>query len=603
MQKSFLVSYIEDHSPSLEDIISDSDFLQELQLKDAKLLGYLQDNFDEILNYIITEPGIGSDSKRNFSLPYIASEILSLNIEEIADKLFCGDNPKAMLFFNYLNTVKISLLYNSTLPGYIYKVITKNINHFPTKFADFVHKRLDEVLSSIKRTIQCDSVSDILLYFVCSCMNEHEYRDSRLKILRFIREHLIETYYLLSESSISPEIKSNDQGDAVENILKIYMKLMKVLAIVESDEAERKLILLEIFNSKLIEAIEKYLLSKSIKEIDLDEKRICIVSILFISSSLVNLSNKDVFVKYRLENILTMFLFDEVNELNLKLDNVEDKSNKSVSYNNNMCISDEKSEEIITESIIPIYQKIANIAKLSKGQSNTFETTYEKLKISPVSQIYLLYIDISILLIVNRIVSFNKVLHESNLLESIMSDFNYYHHNSFLLNKIVKIFEIINEIEEHNDYLNRLLESDKNGFDKIIQLFNKYEFINLEEKKFNNKNFHILNSAQSFKLIQLLYEWKDKKEANVFHNDLAKLLDENKENFLVFQEVVGCKLTQDIQPLEDLKQSEDDGFKEDIKGKFNSFTIVYENESYYMTTKKQQKTSKEVSQTLKNLDI
>ena len=117
---------------------------------------------------------------------------------------------------------------------------------------------------------------------------------------------------------------------------------------------------------------------------------------------------------------------------------------------------------------------IKNFVKDTKKIPNT-NGSY----ISPVGKCYLFFIEmIEVLILSGNINVYQTLMTNTSLFSILIIDFMEYNHNSFLQNKILKIFQIIFKINSFNNFIIHLIKN--NHFNPIISI-NYDLFINKEK--------------------------------------------------------------------------------------------------------------------------
>ena len=84
---------LDDPNSTLEDLLVEEELIQELKNQNSKLLKFLsKDKIKSLINYIIIEPK-EDDQLKGHKFPFVASELLNCDIENISD-LFLMTNPE-----------------------------------------------------------------------------------------------------------------------------------------------------------------------------------------------------------------------------------------------------------------------------------------------------------------------------------------------------------------------------------------------------------------------------------------------------------------------------------------------------------------------------
>lgn len=73
---------------TLEEVITDDDFVSELRIQNDNLIEYLSyDRVKEMLDILLSEPGISDTSIKSFKLPFVICEVLTMDINHLTDKV------------------------------------------------------------------------------------------------------------------------------------------------------------------------------------------------------------------------------------------------------------------------------------------------------------------------------------------------------------------------------------------------------------------------------------------------------------------------------------------------------------------------------------
>lgn len=559
---SFLTNYIENENPDLEDIILDSELLSELKFDQGKLKDYIIQNIHKIIDYLVIEPDVNASSKRNFSLPFKACEILCSYNSSIAKCIMQDETIFFQRFLDYLNKTDKTIILNSTLPGYGFKIIGKyiksNTEEFVTLFSS--NKGGKVILDCFKSTLYLDSSIDTLLLFLANQAECDEIKKKIIKILSEIYLSVLDDSTSLLQEDFS-ELKVRLQFDKLQNVCYMVMKLLKVMQMIEPQENIRKEFI-DLFISKgTICLIVKYLnsaIDKIEKIYSQFEAKNSLNSVIhLITTMLVNLMDIKTFNDLKLNDVLTLFLFDEVMELDLISEHQKEPHD---GFLNNLRLPEDYSKELfklIIEATFPSAIKISSIVKNRENEEDSkLMILYKEMKIIKFSQLRLLFLD----LIVLSLSSLEPNCFENGILsehiQEALNCLSLFHLNSFLMNKVTKITEILVESSKWEKVFIELAE--KNAFDKVIVRFNSTEHINVEEKRYTNKYFERQSNTIGLFLIVTLLKQKEENLAVSTKESLA----DGKEYYEAYKEVYSKSLTQDKQSQSDLpEQQAEDGPK------------------------------------------
>jgi len=597
---SFLASYIQNESPEIEDVLLDSELSTEIKTDNKITLNFILKNFNKVLSYITEEPDIKSNSKRSLNLPFIVSELFCYNIKDLQSRLlmvkFSEEKEKEKTdencnffldkFFKYIDNTDVKTLVESTLPSYCFKVLAKliktNFNVILKNFSD--EENFANLIKCLQKCIFLDSCSDILLLFYANEIEQ--YSDFKSKLTNKFIDHLsftfsqidglIKSKTLVNKSTNNIDLEISIMFDTCENILKFIMKQMKVITIIEKDDEIRQSYIKEvIFNKNYFNCIKDHLILIIENFADLKDHweitRSMNSSICFVNTLLVYLSNKNEFESNKLENILSMFLFDEILDLDL-IPEYDEESKEE--FKNNLKLNRSDTNQIIEFLLetffnicLEIVNKISNTYNKPISEVNPQDkviTNFKNLEVYKVREIYLYILDFVILILSNH--EIDQSIIKTNFLENIFQNFNKFNGNTFYLNKTIKLLEIIisnhtnNKIKNlspENSLLSQIIKSD--CLKKLISQINFENFYttntkfkineeNNEEDKENqdnqqkykkcfNNNSLLLNSAQSYIIYKTIsnidnlakYEeeytqiFKDKEELYKYYSEISNL--------------------------------------------------------------------------------
>tara|TARA_R110002050_G_scaffold256568_7_gene395553 strand:+ start:1139 stop:1564 length:426 start_codon:yes stop_codon:yes gene_type:complete len=93
---SAVENILERDSFTLEELLDEDELLQECKSQNQKLLDYLlqTETLEKLLFYLTTEPEPDAESKTRQKYPYLACEILCLEVWEICEAIY--DNTKLL---------------------------------------------------------------------------------------------------------------------------------------------------------------------------------------------------------------------------------------------------------------------------------------------------------------------------------------------------------------------------------------------------------------------------------------------------------------------------------------------------------------------------
>lgn len=416
--------------------------------------------------------------------------------------------------------------------------------------------------------------------------------------------------------------------DSAENVLKYFMKQMKVLTLIETDKSVRDYIIIEIlFRQDYLETLKEHMIlckdNWKILKYHWEISRSLNSIIHYVTTSIIYLCNKKDFDDKKLENYLSLFLFDEIMDLDLISETNELVKESSDIYKNNLNLEKENSHNIINKLAKTFYSICFDITKVITEENDLIDSiranASKQILFPKASQFYLLTLDFTILILLNHEIDHGLITIE--FLQKLADDFNKYHSNSFFLNKVVKVFEIIidnklivDKLTKTNDFNSNQVQSDaclysnlikSNVLTSLIKKINLGMFLKSGEKQYSNSNYFVLNSVHSFLIANMI---KELAESNLINQDLIDELELKKQTINSYKEIYNCILTQDKQTLSELKVTVDEVTKgiDKIDCKLSLiifFIIVMNSEGFFFQTKKQKQASKELNEMLKKMDI
>ncbi len=502
----------------------------------------MKSKLNEIIKFLLYEPTIFSDYKISYKYPFLACEIFNLNSDIIFDYIYSEtENEKPIIYILMSHLIAYSDFNeqsrDSTIPGYLERIIIKSIQNNSERFFKFLNIYYDDVKTLLINNIDSENIKEIIFQILTSSVNQVETEKlfSRDNILQFKLNFIREIYNLLQNSS---ELKEPKQRilNKISNGLYLLIKTLKFMFRINNDEIH--LLLNEIINPNNLKIIENLLFEKSdlkmsdtSTSLSLEDIQCKIrLSLLFyfnlietllvkkenmIDSSYMapitsSLFNEEVLTSISSTNGITNFdqqtssSTDQLqNDQMEKVDKLEKNSTKYIP-NLNSLISSSQEQQLISY-FISIFQGIFETA-------NRIKNMYGNLKIENanksytirVSQEYLIFLDIFLILLSINEQSFTKYL-ESMLyiFHILIDDIIQRNSNDFLCNKILKIFQLIFKEEIYYCISFHLLQMENNKLMRILvgQIDIK-NHLDIEWRKINSKN-PSTNKAHLIKLIEL----------------------------------------------------------------------------------------------------
>lgn len=486
-----------------------------------------------------------------FKYPFLASEIISLDSEIITQKLFncqldLNSTPlfvTLLLQFNNFNEI-------STLPGYIQKIANKHIQNHPARIIELIDNHYETLIPKLVSKISNDSISEIL--FKILMINKEEFNSNRDKIISEIFK-----------------VMQNFEEEIIKNSLKLLTRIIKSLHKVSNCESHFGKIIgkenLNMIESILIEAYKT----------DSREKNKSIESIFIFYSNLLSClveSSKieEITSNYEeYETDVTTFANTNTTE-NEEFVSKESKETKETKSNPIFALLSQEIKLNLSEYFKNLFPAIYEIANNIKKKESINQIQHFKFTIIPVSMVYLIYLDILIYLILIPI-NFSEIL-SKNAIEILLNDCITFTNNSFMLNKILKIFELILFSKSNEQIvfdLNLILN--KQNFEILLSTVNLTEYLSIEKKVISNKDHTSGNYSQLIKLLNYFYV----SMKNLNSNELNELNLSYFEEFLFTYLELSNKhlLSSEIQSIDDLKNAGDEEIK--IKKEQNCKNLIY----------------------------
>jgi len=160
---------------TLDKLLEDDDILQETKSQNEKLINFLSkpENLKKLVSYICEEAQFPSDQppdlKRQFKYPFVASEILSIevrsiydNILEYADEANSNNNSILEAIFSYF--AKEEPL-NTTLSSYVSKLASQLLKYNPPKILGYM-KEKKEIIGNILKHLGNANVMEFLVKII-----------------------------------------------------------------------------------------------------------------------------------------------------------------------------------------------------------------------------------------------------------------------------------------------------------------------------------------------------------------------------------------------------------------------------------------------------
>ena len=527
-----------------------------------------------------------SSYKEQYKYPFIAAEILSLKNKNIVSALFEGINEENNNILSLLKVLDNKEIINTTLPGYIHKIICSHIENELLYDNFFNNNKI--VFEILLKYVYNDSYRDLFYLIINQAVKKgkKEFFDICPKLFEMLLKYMNDYINLMNKNKYNldnlMEIK-----DAIYNIIYILIKLGQ-----NSED------LFGIIIKKLNEGELLNNLKSNLKEIDEEgdeqENNIkntnntnvfyCISKISILFANLFNIiltkneNDNYAFNKYYLSTIFDppyspyTYVPSYVTAKNNDKDKDKtDESDKVMNIENNEKKENNEKNENIQ---LLIDTSIFYLKEIFSLFENKIETIHDIRK-SIIFSFYNKITDILILIIIiekkdneKLNIFLNEILID---LIQLIIDFPYF---SLIHNKTLKIFQYIFEynfpIKKDN-----IITHLKNYFnDKKINELITDEGIILNNKKESNNNIYLIN------ILNLLEKQENKK--------IIEYLGKNSEGLLESEK---------MEPGDYVPKPDEDEIimqkKEDI----------HDSEAFIFTPKKVIEDSKKIMKNLKELDV
>ena len=272
--------------------------------------------------------------KEAYKYPFISAEILSCKNKIITDKLLLSNNNENYIL-KLLKVLDNKEILNTTIPGYITKIISAHIDN--DLFYENIVKNKEIIFDIFFKYIYNDSYRDLFYLILNSMFNKgkNELYDYINKLFEFL---LMTMKNYISNEDINSIMELKD---GINNVIYIFIKLA------ENSEEIFNLIINKLNEYDLINKLKEN--TKELNEIDKTNGNninilFCINDLLRLISNLLNdiISKKEnniyAFNKYylctifdppySLNNYIAYNLIDKDKKENIILDNKEDKEKK-----------------------------------------------------------------------------------------------------------------------------------------------------------------------------------------------------------------------------------------------------------------------------------
>ena len=517
--------------------------------------------------------------KEAYKYPFIVTEILSSRNPLIEKPLLTGvedENNNNML--NLIKVLDNKEVLNSTIPGYINKVITSHLEN--DLFIDNILKNSNVIYNILLKYIYNDSYRD-LFYLIVNAVTKKGKTDNNdiiLKLYDCLLNNMNQYISFMNNNPNENIDKLYEIKDGIYNIIYILVKLAE-----NSDE------LFGLITRKLSEGELLKNLKNNIKEIDEegdDEENnvnntqninafYCINKLSILFSNLFNIiitkneNDKYSFNKYFLStifdppyspyNYVPSYVINNADKDNSAEKTEEDNKKKEAEENINLLID-------------------VNISYLKEIYS-IFENKIEIINDLNKSVIFSFYNKITNILILIVVIEKkdNEKLHTflNEILIDLIQLIIDYPFCSIIHNKTLKIFELIIEYNYQSIRTEKIINYLKNYFNeiKIDELITDDGEI-LNNKKESDNNIYLI------KILNLLEKQDNQKIVDFLARTCEGLLEKEK-----------------MEPSEYTPKPDEDEII------FKKKEDIHDSEGFIFTPKKVIEDSKKIMKNLKNLDI
>ncbi len=532
---------------------------------------------NEILKFLLIEPNLFTDYKNSYKYPFLACEVFCLNSNIIIDYIYSlFENQKPVIFHLLSHLITYSDLNeqsrDSTLPGYLERIIKNSIQHHSGNFFNFLNLHFNDVRDLLLNNIDSDNVKEIIFQILTLNTNQIDLEKSFLSNDNVIqcKLNLIKEIFILLENTLNIKEPSKLIMNKVSNSLYLLIKVLKFMF--RMDKREIQILIAEIIKPNNLKIIENLIFEKSdhkmsdssinLSQEDIQYKiRYCLLfyfnfteTLLVKTEKMEDTTGKDSITSSLFNEEIFMSLSSTTSHSNIdqqtsteqlqneeleKIEKLEKSSLKSIPNLYNLITPDQQMQLI--SYFINIFNQIFEIANRIKNLSRHLKIeNSNKSFITPVSQEYLIFLDIFILLLSIKEQAFTKNL-ESMLyiFHILIDDIIHSNYNEFLSNKILKIFEIIFTDKIYYCISFHLFEMESNKLiRKLVSQIDFRNYLDMDSKKFKSK-YSSTNKAHLIKLIELYLKSfrnvEKHKESSCKCNDKMEvdLQDSNEQNKII----------------------------------------------------------------------
>lgn len=541
-------------------------------------------HIDEIVDYIICEPSVDTDYKRGYKFPFLAAEILSLDSEIIQDYILSHETtyrqskfPLLIVFILELSNYSDNFNTGenvSTIPGYIEKIVVSTFKQSQSKLANLIQSHFSNISDSLINNIDSEIIREIMFQILILPSEKTEvnktYLELKITILGLVFGNIKKYSNKISEGSFVEDEK-------LKNSILLIIKLMKFMYKLKPEEINS--LLMEIYSDENLNLIETIIsdhntmtdYNSSLQENEISTKFRYIFYLIYNTiATILKPPHRGVNCKLT-SDIFKEEVLSEIDHISEKQHNKDEENtlNDSPAENsydkanpNSFSLSSNEVKEKLTyfliknfSNIIETSQKIKFYFKLNKKIP-----TIANCHVIPASQEYLIFLDILISILQLKIVEEIN----TNLFEVLIDDLIFYYHNEFLLNKILKIFEVV-LFDNYYLKIKQQIVLNDSLFQKLLKSLDIKSYINIETKVINNRNKFNYNYAHLIQLVNYFYVSIKELNESDFDTKYFPSLDDKitfENHLLLYLELTSKDLLSDkLQSLEDLKNLGDEEIK------------------------------------------
>lgn len=523
--------------------------------------------------------------KEAYKYPFIVAEILSTKNKIMEKALFNDVNDENNNIFKLIKVLDNKEILNTTLPGYINKIITFHLDN--DLLYEIIYKKYNEIFDILFKYVYNDSYRDLFYLIINEAVKKgkREYFEIIQKIFEYLLNYMNKYISIMNSEQNMGDIV--EVKDGINNLIYILIKFC------ENNDELFSIILKKIIDDELIKNLKN-----NFKEVDdegnEEENKIknknninafyCINNLSILISNLFNIilvkneKDKYIFYKYYLSTIIdppynpyTLNPSYEVKpkeEENKELEADKDNETETEKINNNEKIVNEEITKLLIDLSIIYLQEIFSI----------FENKIETINDISKSIIFSFYNEITDILILITVTEKKDNDKLNNFLNEILIDLVQliidYPFSTIIHNKTLQLFKYI---AQFNFNIKK---------DKIINILKNY---------FNEKKINELISDEC-----VIFNNRKESDNNVYLINILNLLEkQDNEKIIKYLEETNKGLCEDqkMEPGEYVPKPDEDEIV------FKKKEDIHDSEAFIFTPKKVIEDSKKIMKNLKQLDV